>query len=51
MILPVSALQLIMGGGKNEKDLVGDSQIKDIRTPAYDHHTEIDNFRRKFQGI
>ena len=31
--LPVSALQLIMGGVKNEKDFVGDSQIN-IRTPA-----------------
>ena len=48
--LPVSALQLIMGGVKNEKDFVGDSQIN-IRTPAYDHHTEIRKILRKeFKG-
>ena len=33
--LPVSALQLIMGGVKNEKDFVGDSEIN-IKTPAYE---------------
>jgi len=48
--LPISALQLIMGGVQNEKDFVGDSQIN-IKTPAYDHHTEIRKILRKeFKG-
>ena len=38
--LPVSALQLIMGGVKHKDDFVGDSEIN-IKTPAYAHHSEI----------
>lgn len=38
--LPVSALQLIMGGVKSKEDFVGDSEIN-IKTPAYEHHSEI----------
>ena len=38
--LPVSALQLIMGGVRNEEDFVGDSEIN-VKTPAYAHHSEI----------
>ena len=48
--LPISALQLIMGGVKKEGDFVGDSEIN-IRTPAYEHHTEIRKILRKeFKG-
>ena len=38
--LPVSALQLIIGGVKKKEDFVGDSEIN-IKTPAYEHHSEI----------
>ena len=34
--LPVSALQLIIGGVKHKDDFVGDSEIN-IKTPAYAH--------------
>ena len=47
--LPVSALQLIMGGVKNKKDFVGDSEIN-IKTPAYEHHSEIRKIIRKNFG-
>ena len=44
--LPVSALQLIMGGVKRKGDFVGDSEIN-IKTPAYEHHSEIRKIIRK----
>ena len=44
--LPVSALQLIMGGVRNKEDFVGDSEIN-IKTPAYSHHSEIRKIIRK----
>ena len=44
--LPVSALQLIMGGVKSKDDFVGDSEIN-VKTPAYAHHTEIRKIIRK----
>ena len=44
--LPVSALQLIMGGVKSKEDFVGDSEIN-IKTPAYEHHNEIRKIVRK----
>ena len=44
--LPVSALQLIMGGVRNEEDFVGDSEIN-VKTPAYSHHSEIRKIIRK----
>ena len=45
--LPVSALQLIIGGGvKHKDDFVGDSEIN-IKTPAYAHHSEIRKIIRK----
>ena len=47
--LPVSALQLIMGGVKNKDDFVGDSEIN-IKTPAYAHHSEIRKIIRKHLG-
>jgi hypothetical protein len=47
--LPVSALQLIMGGVKTKKDFVGDSEIN-IKTPAYHHHSEIRKIIRKNFG-
>jgi len=47
--LPVSALQLIMGGVKNKEDFVGDSEIN-IKTPAYEHHSEIRKIIRKNFG-
>lgn len=47
--LPVSALQLIMGGVKNPDDFVGDSEIN-IKTPAYTHHNEIRKIIRKHFG-
>ena len=37
--LPVSALQLIIGGVKHKDDFVGDSEIN-IKTPAYAHHSD-----------
>ena len=47
--LPVSALQLIMGGVKKKEDFVGDSEIN-IKTPAYEHHSEIRKIVRKNFG-
>jgi hypothetical protein len=47
--LPISALQLIMGGVKNQEDFVGDSEIN-IKTPAYWHHSEIRKIIRKYFG-
>ena len=47
--LPVSALQLIMGGVKNEEDFVGDSEIS-IKTPAYHHHSAVRKIVRKHFG-
>jgi len=47
--LPVSALQLIMGGVKNKEDFVGDSEIN-LKTPAYSHHSEIRKIIRKHFG-
>ena len=47
--LPVSALQLIMGGVKKKEDFVGDSEIN-IKTPAYQHHSEIRKIIRKEFG-
>ena len=44
--LPVSALQLIMGGVRDKEDFVGDSEIN-IKTPAYAHHSEIRKIIRK----
>ena len=44
--LPVSALQLIIGGVRNKEDFVGDSEIN-IKTPAYAHHSEIRKIIRK----
>ena len=44
--LPISALQLIMGGVKHKEDFVGDSEIN-IKTPAYAHHNEIRKIIRK----
>ena len=44
--LPVSALQLIMGGVKNKEDFVGDSELC-VKTPAYSHHSEIRKIIRK----
>jgi len=44
--LPVSALQLIMGGVKHKEDFVGDSEIN-VKTPAYAHHSEIRKIIRK----
>ena len=48
--LPVRALQLIMGGVKSKEDFVGDSEIN-IKTPAYQHHSEIRKILKKeFSG-
>jgi len=47
--LPVSALQLIIGGVKTKEDFVGDSEIN-IKTPAYEHHREIRKIIRKHFG-
>jgi len=47
--LPVSSLQLIMGGVKSKEDFVGDSEIN-IKTPAYAHHSEIRKIIRKQFG-
>ena len=47
--LPVSALQLIMGGVKKKEDFVGDSEIN-IKTPAYQHHSEIRKILKKEFG-
>ena len=47
--LPVSALQLIMGGVKTKEEFVGDSEIN-IKTPAYEHHSEIRKIIRKQFG-
>ena len=47
--LPVSALQLIMGGVKSKEDFVGDSEIN-IKTPAYQHHSEIRKILKKEFG-
>ena len=48
--LPVSALQLVMGGVKSKEDFVGDSEIN-IKTPAYQHHSEIRKILKKeFSG-
>ena len=47
--MPVSALQLIMGGVKSKDDFVGDSEIN-IKTPAYSHHSEIRKIIRKHLG-
>ena len=47
--LPVSALQLIIGGVKSKEDFVGDSEIN-IKTPAYSHHSEIRKIIRKYLG-
>ena len=44
--MPVSALQLIIGGVKHKDDFVGDSEIN-IKTPAYAHHSEIRKIIRK----
>ena len=44
--LPVSALQLIMGGVNHKDDFVGDSEIN-VKTPAYAHHSEIRKIIRK----
>ena len=44
--LPVSALQLIIGGVRSKEDFVGDSEIN-IKTPAYAHHSEIRKIIRK----
>ena len=44
--LPVSALQLIIGGVKHKDDFVGDSEIN-VKTPAYAHHSEIRKIIRK----
>ena len=44
--LPVSALQLIMGGVRNKEDFVGDSELC-VKTPAYSHHSEIRKIIRK----
>ena len=47
--LPVRALQLIMGGVKSKEDFVGDSEIN-IKTPAYQHHSEIRKILKKEFG-
>lgn len=47
--LPVSALQLIIGGVKKSEDFVGDSEIS-IKTPAYEHHSEVRKIIRKHFG-
>lgn len=47
--LPISALQLIIGGVKTKEDFVGDSEIS-IKTPAYEHHSEIRKIIRKHFG-
>ena len=47
--LPVSALQLIMGGVKSKEDFVGDSEIN-IKTPAYQHHSQIRKILKKEFG-
>lgn len=47
--LSVSALQLIMGGVKSKEDFVGDSEIN-IKTPAYQHHSEILKILKKEFG-
>lgn len=47
--LPVSSLQLIMGGVKSKEDFVGDSEIN-VKTPAYAHHSEIRKIIRKQFG-
>ena len=47
--IPVGNLQLIMGGVKNKNDFVGDSEIN-IKTPAYQRHTEIRKLIKKLIG-
>jgi hypothetical protein len=48
--LSVSALQLIMGGVKSKEDFVGNSEIN-IKTPAYQRHSEIRKILKKeFNG-
>ena len=47
--IPVGNLQLIMGGVKNKSDFVGDSEIN-IKTPAYQRHTEIRKLIKKLIG-
>jgi len=47
--IPVGNLQLIMGGVKNKEDFVGNSEIN-IKTPAYQKHTEIRKLIKKFVG-
>ena len=47
--LPISALQLIMGAVKKKEDFVGDSEIN-VKTPAYEHHSEIRKIIRKHFG-
>jgi len=49
--LPISTLQLIIGGVKSKKDFVGDTDIC-IETPAYKKHTEIISYlSTKFKKI
>jgi hypothetical protein len=47
--LPISALQLIIGGVKSKEDFVGDSEIN-IKTPSYEHHSEMRKIIRKYFG-
>jgi hypothetical protein len=48
--LPISSLQMIIGGVKNKEDFVGDTDIC-IKTPAYQHHSEIRKILKKeFNG-
>jgi len=47
--LPVGNLQLIMGGVKTKGDFIGDSEIN-IKTSAYQKHTEIRKLIKKFVG-
>jgi len=47
--IPVGNLQLIMGGVKTKEDFVGNSEIN-IKTSAYQKHTEIRKLIKKFVG-
>lgn len=47
--IPVGNLQLIMGGVKSKDDFVGDSEIN-VKTPAYQRHTEIRKLVKKLVG-
>lgn len=45
--IPIGVLQLIVGGVEKAEDFVGNSEIN-IKTPAYDKHTEIVRFLKRY---